>query len=65
MHGDEFKHEVSDPFQSQRNEMISMQVDEGRSNELLKITIDLDYFPCQPKNNKNHKSHDEKKEAMF
>ena len=55
-HGNGHKHEVSNPFQSQRKDMLDMQVDQGRSNEPLKITIDLDYFPYQPKNNKNRKS---------
>ena len=33
----------------------------GSSDEPLKIAIDLDYFPHQPKNNKNRKSHDKEK----
>ena len=35
------------------------------SNEPLKITLDLDYFPHQPKNKKNRKSYDKKGYTPF
>ena len=34
MHGNGHKHEVSNPFQLQRKDMLDMQVDQGRSNDL-------------------------------
>ena len=65
IHGNGHKYEVSNPFQSQRKDMLDIQVDQGRSNEPLKITIDLDYFPYQPKNSKNRKGYDKKKGIQY
>ena len=59
IHGNGHKHEVSNPFQSQRKDML------GSSNEPLKITIDLHYFPYQPNNNKNRKFYDKKKGTQY
>ena len=60
MHRNGHEHEFSNPFQSQRKYMLDMQVDQGHINEPLKIAIDSDYFPHDPQNNKNRKSHDKK-----
>ena len=52
-------------FNHRERTCYACKVDEVRSNGPLEITINLDYFTCQPKNNKNLKIHDEKKGVMF
>ena len=65
MHGNGCMCEVSNPFQSQRKDMLDMKFDQGHGNEPLQITIDLDYFPHQPKNNKNCKSYEKKNGTQY
>ena len=53
IHGNGHQYEVGNPFR--RENMLDLQVDQGRKGEPLKVTIDLDFFPYQVKKMKDYK----------